>query len=143
MNRKNIFERNQEPNFRKNNYSNSPRISKIKRKYPMRLSLLKNKNNRSMSTVNKKYSETSYRKPKVTIHHPLRFENIFYRNLEIPIKYYHNGVELKNYKPNRISVGKKQNYLRPSILYPRNRSCLLYTSPSPRDGLLSRMPSSA
>ena len=26
---------------------------------------------------------------------------------------------------------------------PRNNSCLLYTSPSPRDGLLSRMPSSA
>ena len=25
----------------------------------------------------------------------------------------------------------------------RNRICLLYTSPSPRDGLLSRMPSSA
>ena len=25
----------------------------------------------------------------------------------------------------------------------RNLSCLLYTSPSPRDGLLSRMPSSA
>ena len=24
-----------------------------------------------------------------------------------------------------------------------NRACLLYTSPSPRDGLLSRMPSSA
>ena len=24
-----------------------------------------------------------------------------------------------------------------------NRGCLLYTSPSPRDGLLSRMPSSA
>ena len=26
---------------------------------------------------------------------------------------------------------------------PRDHSCLLYTSPSPRDGLLSRMPSSA
>ena len=26
---------------------------------------------------------------------------------------------------------------------PRIRACLLYTSPSPRDGLLSRMPSSA
>ena len=25
----------------------------------------------------------------------------------------------------------------------RNGTCLLYTSPSPRDGLLSRMPSSA
>ena len=28
-------------------------------------------------------------------------------------------------------------------LGPRGRNCLLYTSPSPRDGLLSRMPSSA
>ena len=26
---------------------------------------------------------------------------------------------------------------------PRYKGCLLYTSPSPRDGLLSRMPSSA
>ena len=28
-------------------------------------------------------------------------------------------------------------------MYIKNNSCLLYTSPSPRDGLLSRMPSSA
>ena len=28
-------------------------------------------------------------------------------------------------------------------MYSRNYTCLLYTSPSPRDGLLSRMPSSA
>ena len=28
-------------------------------------------------------------------------------------------------------------------LYEKLQSCLLYTSPSPRDGLLSRMPSSA
>ena len=28
-------------------------------------------------------------------------------------------------------------------IYPDSRTCLLYTSPSPRDGLLSRMPSSA
>ena len=27
--------------------------------------------------------------------------------------------------------------------FPGTKSCLLYTSPSPRDGLLSRMPSSA
>ena len=33
----------------------------------------------------------------------------------------------------------KEIYLSPDI----NRNCLLYTSPSPRDGLLSRMPSSA
>ena len=30
-----------------------------------------------------------------------------------------------------------------SRYYDQNRVCLLYTSPSPRDGLLSRMPSSA
>ena len=29
------------------------------------------------------------------------------------------------------------------ILKDQSKSCLLYTSPSPRDGLLSRMPSSA
>ena len=30
-----------------------------------------------------------------------------------------------------------------SITFAQNNPCLLYTSPSPRDGLLSRMPSSA
>ena len=35
--------------------------------------------------------------------------------------------------------GFEQNYLR----LDQNDPCLLYTSPSPRDGLLSRMPSSA
>ena len=29
------------------------------------------------------------------------------------------------------------------FFYPLDFTCLLYTSPSPRDGLLSRMPSSA
>ena len=34
---------------------------------------------------------------------------------------------------------------RPALnkLYEKAKNCLLYTSPSPRDGLLSRMPSSA
>ena len=35
---------------------------------------------------------------------------------------------------------EKRDYFATSIL---SESCLLYTSPSPRDGLLSRMPSSA
>ena len=30
-----------------------------------------------------------------------------------------------------------------SYIVPQSKPCLLYTSPSPRDGLLSRMPSSA
>ena len=37
--------------------------------------------------------------------------------------------------------GHKQQYR--IIDFKRNKDCLLYTSPSPRDGLLSRMPSSA
>ena len=38
------------------------------------------------------------------------------------------------------TLGKPINY---DAFRPLVRSCLLYTSPSPRDGLLSRMPSSA
>ena len=39
--------------------------------------------------------------------------------------------------------GKSRNPKRKATWYARYRFCLLYTSPSPRDGLLSRMPSSA
>ena len=35
------------------------------------------------------------------------------------------------------------SYVAPEILLGKPYTCLLYTSPSPRDGLLSRMPSSA
>ena len=38
------------------------------------------------------------------------------------------------YDENKQKTGRTMN---------RNDCCLLYTSPSPRDGLLSRMPSSA
>ena len=34
-------------------------------------------------------------------------------------------------------------YFRPELVYTATKSCLLYTSPSPRDGATSRMPSSA
>ena len=42
-------------------------------------------------------------------------------------------------------VARKVNGQKPEIIAYSNVpcSCLLYTSPSPRDGLLSRMPSSA
>ena len=35
------------------------------------------------------------------------------------------------------------SYSQPMVVVDWANSCLLYTSPSPRDGLLSRMPSSA
>ena len=48
--------------------------------------------------------------------------------------------QLVNYSVNSIDVSAERtkiNYITSMI------ACLLYTSPSPRDGLLSRMPSSA
>ena len=44
-----------------------------------------------------------------------------------------------------ISSNKKHHLkkINPDILQDLTYTCLLYTSPSPRDGLLSRMPSSA
>ena len=44
-----------------------------------------------------------------------------------------------------MKVGKRWNLVREILKNEDilNKSCLLYTSPSPRDGLLSRMPSSA
>ena len=56
----------------------------------------------------------------------LRFERPYDKSWEIPIQ-----IEL---------LGKITFHLKNNITY---SSCLLYTSPSPRDGLLSRMPSSA
>ena len=43
----------------------------------------------------------------------------------------------------QISGGKKQKLRPGDIVGALTSDCLLYTSPSPRDGLLSRMPSSA
>ena len=50
-----------------------------------------------------------------------------------------------NLTPNSIMVTKDfiGNPSNQTLLKLKHPSCLLYTSPSPRDGLLSRMPSSA
>ena len=43
----------------------------------------------------------------------------------------------------RMDEGLKMVKSAMNVIHEVNRTCLLYTSPSPRDGLLSRMPSSA
>ena len=54
-------------------------------------------------------------------------------------------IDYLEWKKNNDSVTFKNevsnNYN--NIIVSNNNNCLLYTSPSPRDGLLSRMPSSA
>ena len=49
----------------------------------------------------------------------------------------------KNKAMTNKEFGKNLEELSNKVLLPYAMTCLLYTSPSPRDGLLSRMPSSA
>ena len=51
------------------------------------------------------------------------------------------GVPAIILAPNKTLAA--QTYSEMRDFFPENAVCLLYTSPSPRDGLLSRMPSSA
>ena len=55
---------------------------------------------------------------------------------------YSRGNRTPESEKNQTSVYLIKRKMKKKILY-TYRSCLLYTSPSPRDGLLSRMPSSA
>ena len=60
--------------------------------------------------------------------------------------YSKQGGDYGNYgaDPNPVTVkGAKKGQDKPRKPSIAKDSCLLYTSPSPRDGLLSRMPSSA
>ena len=71
-----------------------------------------------------------------------------YKNDLIVIKYGGNVLIDRNIFDNFITDLSILNKLGLSVIVvhgggPRIKSCLLYTSPSPRDGLLSRMPSSA
>ena len=60
------------------------------------------------------------------------------RNLEIVYRIKSKAVDVF-LNGNQVAIIDQEN-----IIYGlKSRSCLLYTSPSPRDGLLSRMPSSA
>ena len=47
------------------------------------------------------------------------------------------------FKQQAQSSFENKDYTKARYLYIQAYNCLLYTSPSPRDGLLSRMPSSA
>ena len=83
----------------------------------------------------------------------LRIKNDFgQRELAIKIGVaasYLNDIEKeKRSAPKQIVIKKLSNLLKINIdtlndLAGLSKGCLLYTSPSPRDGLLSRMPSSA
>ena len=80
----------------------------------------------SVSNANEVY--LSLKKDKVYVRYGPGFDSpikFVYRKINLPIK----------------QIDKKENWRR--IIDLKNNSCLLYTSPSPRDATLSRMPSSA
>ena len=68
---------------------------------------------------------------------PTRQEELDYSTLAFDVMV-ENGYLAENPKPEAVSNG---TYLDVNVTL--DYDCLLYTSPSPRDGLLSRMPSSA
>ena len=53
-----------------------------------------------------------------------------------------NTNYIRHFAPLRYLMVSGRGRIEPVILS-QSKTCLLYTSPSPRDGLLSRMPSSA
>ena len=59
-----------------------------------------------------------------------------------PKKSFYHRLHLKSGLP-QLEFRSTPNFLIKSLLMAYFITCLLYTSPSPRDGLLSRMPSSA
>ena len=52
-------------------------------------------------------------------------------------------VNKKRDHGNLLFIDLRDNYGVTQCIIDKDNNCLLYTSPSPRDGLLSRMPSSA
>ena len=75
--------------------------------------------------------------------------NLFLNDLDVaqysqdsdPTKYADDTSILETVRKN--SVDESQKALNAFLEWTEVNGCLLYTSPSPRDGLLSRMPSSA
>ena len=70
-------------------------------------------------------------------HYKLGQSNHKLGQLDTAVRSYKKVVDIKP----EFAVNHTNKIL--SVIYLFSKGCLLYTSPSPRDGLLSRMPSSA
>ena len=97
----------------------------------------------------KKTELVTFPKPSVDNKQPLRlFKAMLFEVLQTQSRIFGQGRPSNSMNPRSsychiIRKLVKANF---GILFPvfsLNTTCLLYTSPSPRDGLLSRMPSSA
>ena len=69
-----------------------------------------------------------------------RNKSHFVTREETPVERYPWGPHDWLCRPDLVD---SEGLLMVRVEVPRSEGCLLYTSPSPRDGLLSRMPSSA
>ena len=61
---------------------------------------------------------------------------------ETPMLHSHRDA-FEKFMHDKARGEKARSLIHETLLKTREQCCLLYTSPSPRDGLLSRMPSSA
>ena len=93
----------------------------------------------------------AYTKPEILLYEKLKKEGIRFSSQQpILIKKYRKHVIVDFLIENKLVVEvdgvkhrKSKTRILKDIIKDKALSCLLYTSPSPRDGLLSRMPSSA
>ena len=63
--------------------------------------------------------------------------------MQNPISRWHDVVNLRDYNALTEILDEHVIFYSPVVYTPQRGNCLLYTSPSPRDTALSRMPSSA
>ena len=71
------------------------------------------------------------------LHKKIRFVAIIHKNGKI-LK-----TEMRDEVPSLLKTKNEEKFCKDVTVRRKMRDCLLYTSPSPRDATLSRMPSSA
>ena len=89
--------------------------------------------------INSVFSDIKIIYPTLDINNEMTFGNYFFKvpeSVDAQLHYYNYGLTQLAIKISNLFLVDTNNLV-------FHNACLLYTSPSPRDGLLSRMPSSA
>ena len=92
------------------------------------------------------YNRAAYRYAKATLQSCLENKkdlDLVFEDMKSVSKAFEESKELKLFVDSKVVKDSDKINTLKSVFKNSSKSCLLYTSPSPRDGLLSRMPSSA
>ena len=78
---------------------------------------------------------------KISQKHLLGIQDLSINDVNLILDEAHTFIKVNQSKNKKTDVLRGKTQI--NLFFEPSTSCLLYTSPSPRDGLLSRMPSSA